>query len=89
MTEDSKQDLVSMDKGAQSQGFQINLSRKSTLSSLFDGKVHMYQLYLVGWVIQMGIKNFFRECQWSVEPKKTRKKKQCLSIRFHILPEKR
>ena len=33
MTEDSKQDLVSMDKGAQSQGFQINLSRKSTLSS--------------------------------------------------------
>lgn len=74
MTEDSKQDLVSIGKGAQSQGFQINLVRKSTLSSFFDVKVHMYQLYLVGWVIQMGIKNFFRECQWSVEPKKTRKK---------------
>ena len=75
MKEDSKQDLVSIGKEAQSQGFQINLARKSTLSSFFDGKVHMYQLYLVGWVIQMGIKNFFRECQWSVEPKKTRKKK--------------
>lgn len=74
MTEDSKQDLVSIGKGAQHQGFQINLARKSTLSSFFDSKVHMYRLYLVGWVIQMGIKNFFRECQWSVEPKKTRKK---------------
>ena len=59
MTEDSKQDLESMGKEAQSQGFQINLARKSTLSSFFDSKVHMYQLYLVGWVIQMGIKNFF------------------------------
>ena len=35
MTEDSKQDLVSMGKEAQSQGFQINLARKSTLSSFF------------------------------------------------------
>lgn len=42
MTEDSKQDLVSIGKGAQSQGFQINLVRKSTLSSFFDVKVHMY-----------------------------------------------